>query len=119
MELVFLPGDPMTANNALRLEPAFNPEAPEAAGGASSVMEWAFESSPLATLLIAPDETILRWNRKAAEKLIPVPFRFMNYLRIEMTRIYCFLSRISGKQQPPGRYCSRPSTETQCPARFP
>ena len=71
MEMVFLPGDPMPPNNALRLEPAFNPGDPEAAAGAPSVMDWAFENSPLAILFIAPDETVLRWNRKAAAYLIP------------------------------------------------
>ena len=71
MVMVFLPGDPMPPNNALCLEPAFNPADPEAAAGDPSVMEWAFESAPLAILFIAPDETVLRWNRKAAENLIP------------------------------------------------
>ncbi len=57
--------------NTLRLETVFRPEDLEIAAGTQSLMEWALESSPVATLFIAPDETILRWNQKAAENLIP------------------------------------------------
>jgi diguanylate cyclase (GGDEF)-like protein len=57
--------------NALRLETASKPGNLEITAGDQSLVEWAFESSPVATLLIASDETILRWNLKAAESLIP------------------------------------------------
>jgi diguanylate cyclase (GGDEF)-like protein len=56
--------------NTLRLETAFKPGEPEITAGAQSLVEWAFESSPVATLFIAPDETVLRWNLKAAKNLI-------------------------------------------------
>ena len=36
-----------------------------------SLLEWAFENSPVATLFIASDGTILRWNQKAAEYCFP------------------------------------------------
>jgi diguanylate cyclase (GGDEF)-like protein len=57
--------------NTLRLETALKPGDLEIVDSAPSLAEWALESSPVATLFIAPDETILRWNQKAAEKLIP------------------------------------------------
>ena len=69
------PGDPVVPMNALRLENALTPGDPAINDSAQSLVEWALESSPVATLFIAPDETILRWNQKAAENLIPARFR--------------------------------------------
>ena len=56
--------------NTLRLETALKPGDLKITG-VPSLVEWALESSPVATLFIAPDETILHWNQKAAENLIP------------------------------------------------
>ena len=57
--------------NTLRLETALTTGNLEITDRAQSLVDWALESSPVATLFIAPDETILRWNQKAAENLIP------------------------------------------------
>ena len=57
--------------NTLRLETALKPRDLEVIDCDPSLVGWALESSPVATLFIAPDETILRWNQKAAENLIP------------------------------------------------
>jgi len=57
--------------NTLRLETALKPGDLEISASDPFLMEWAWESSPLATLFIASDVTILRWNQKAAENLIP------------------------------------------------
>jgi diguanylate cyclase (GGDEF)-like protein len=57
--------------NTLRLETALRPGDLEINASAPSLEEWTLENSPVATLFIAPDETILRWNQKAAENLIP------------------------------------------------
>ena len=61
----------MLPMNALRLETALKPGDLEITAGDPFLVEWAWESSPVATPFIAPDETILRWNQKAAENLIP------------------------------------------------
>ena len=57
--------------NTLHLENVFEPEDLEMTAGTRSLVEWAFTNSPVATLFIAPNETIRRWNQKAAENLIP------------------------------------------------
>jgi hypothetical protein len=43
--------------NALRLENALTPGDPAVNDSAQSLLEWAFERSPLATLFIDPDGT--------------------------------------------------------------
>ena len=55
----------------MRLQSALEPEAQEISPNEQYLMEPAFENSPVSTLFIAPDETILRWNLKAAEMLLP------------------------------------------------
>lgn len=57
--------------NTIRLETALKPEKQEISDSDQFLIDWALENSPVATLFIAPDETILRWNKKAAENLIP------------------------------------------------
>ena len=61
--------------NTARLETALKHGNPEISASDQFLMEWALESSPVATLFIATDETILRWNQKAAENLIPTHFK--------------------------------------------
>jgi diguanylate cyclase (GGDEF)-like protein len=57
--------------NASCLDKALKPGDPAINDSAQSLVEWAFERSPLATLFIDPDGTILRWNLKAAENFLP------------------------------------------------
>jgi diguanylate cyclase (GGDEF)-like protein/PAS domain S-box-containing protein len=57
--------------NTLHLETTLKPGELGITAEAQSPVEWAFESSPVATLFIAPDEILLRWNQRAAETLIP------------------------------------------------